>query len=300
MRRRSGGRRGPMAPTVVVAVVIGSLLAHGPSAAAARAVCRVTNARTNETVAGRGRNLQDAIDNARPGDTLLVTGTCVGTFVVGTKLRLLGVPTTRFPLPALDARDRGRVLTTEAAVRIHGLTIRNGRAHQGGGVRHSGGKLTLGGHSLVARNRASLGGGIYVNTGRVVLTDGAVVRRNVADFGGGIWSQSDEGVVLKEMSVVRANRARDNGGGIFSNVSYIQMGGHSSVRANVAGTFGGGIADFDGFTKLRGHARIVHNSAVREGGGYYSIFANLRVCSKHVVLSPNDPNDAPDRPVADC
>ena len=300
MRPRAGGTRASSALTIVIAVFLGSLFAHPPSAAAARAVCGVTNARTDEEVVGRGRNLQRAINDARTDDTLLVTGICIGTFVVETRIRLLGVRTARFPVPALDARDRGRVLTTEAAVRIHGLTIRNGRAHQGGGIRHSGGKLTLSGHALVAGNRASLGAGIYVNTGRAVLIDGAVVRRNVADFGGGMWAQSNDGIVLKEMSVVRANRARDNGGGIFSNVSYIQMGGHASVRGNVAGTFGGGIADFDGFTKLRGRASIVGNTAGRKGGGYYSIFANLRVCSKHVVLSPNDPNDAPDRPVANC
>lgn len=74
----------------------------------------------------------------------------------------------------------------------------------------------------------------------------------------------------------------------------------SGDRPGRRGRDGGGIADFDGFTELRDRAAIVHNVARRRGGGWFSHFANGRVCSAHVRVSPNDPDDPPDVVVERC
>lgn len=258
--------------------------------------CSVTNARTGDTSRGRGGNLQDALDAVDPGDTLRIEGICIGRFKVTVRVRLIGDPSRDWTRPVLDARGRGRVLKITAPARIHRVIIRGGATDYGGGIKfRNRGALVLSGSTLVANNRArNAGGGIYAVGfySDVLLEGGTVVRSNVAENGGGVSTVST--VVLNDRSVVRDNRARDDGGGIRGIIAGIHLNDHASVRGNRAGRDGGGIADFDGATFLRGRARVVHNVAGRHGGGLYPWMSMLLVCSEHVRLEPNTPNDAPD------
>ena len=86
-------------------------------------------------------NLQSKIDSAPGGSTLLVTGTCIGTFTLSKSLTIEGNPTA-----TLDGNDQGSVLSITGTHTIHlvGLSITGGLAITGGGIsRIGGGALTL-------------------------------------------------------------------------------------------------------------------------------------------------------------
>lgn len=280
---------------VVLAVTITAASVRPPTARAGSPPCRVVNARTEERYTGYGVNLQRAIDDAERRDRLIVQGMCAGSFTVERPLTLAGRPNQRFPTPTLDAKGDGHVLEISRGARIRSLRITGGRATSGGGIRLLVGRLVLEGKTAIVGNRASSGGGISTGEeGRLVLGGHATVRGNVSKFGGGISSNIPGSMLMKGRSAVLGNRARDTGGGIVLNVGSLTMADRASIRLNIARDFGGGIANLDGFVKLRDAARIVHNSAGREGGGVYNYFSQMLVCSPHVVLSPNDPDDAPD------
>src|SRR5262249_36885168 len=112
-------------------------------------------------------------------------------------------------------------------VTFQGLTVRNGRALNGGGAGIRVGNATLVVQDcVVAGNRTTgLGGGIsnsaLPGTGNVTLVH-STIARNVARIGGGVSVQADgvgHGSVLSvNGSTIRRNLA-DSGGGIFASVA---------------------------------------------------------------------------------
>ncbi len=289
------------ATTTVVATLL-TLTIVGQAHAGA-GTCRVHNERTGEDTTGSGANLQSAIDDADRGDILEVRGRCVGTLTLPVRLELRGPPTSAAASATLDAADKGHVIATDVGGRLTNLMIEGGMAQRGGGIFMTGGRLVLAGSTTVRRNVAESGGGAYLRDGRLLLTGRSSIRGNVADNGGGVFAATVEaGAYLTAggTSRIRGNRARNDGGGIYGSIAVLRIKGRASVRGNAAERFGGGIADYDGFSEFRAHASVVHNVAGRRGGGLMGFFANGRVCSAHVRLSPNDPDDAPDFVVQDC
>jgi hypothetical protein len=290
------------APATTVVATLLTFTIVGQTHAGA-GTCRVHNERTGEGSAGSGANLQEAIDDAERGDTLAVRGRCVGTFSLPVRLELRGPPASAGVSATLDAADQGHVIATDEGGRLTNLLVEGGMAQRGGGIFMTGGRLVLAGSTTVRRNVAESGGGAYLGDGRLLLTGRSSIRGNVADNGGGVFATTvDAGAYLTAggTSRIRGNRARSDGGGIYGSIAVIRITGRASVRGNAAERFGGGIADYDGSSEFRAHASVVYNRAGRRGGGLIGFFANGRVCSAHVRLSPNDPDDAPDLVVQDC
>ena len=126
-------------------------------------------------------NLQNAINGAAPGSTLLVDGTCTGNFYIDNDLTLSGPATL----------DGGGVQTTYGAtlnviagtVVLNNLVIQNGVGIDGlGGGLWNGGQLTLN-HSTVTHNTAYGAGGVF-NFGQLTL-NGSTVSNNIATHGEG-------------------------------------------------------------------------------------------------------------------
>jgi hypothetical protein len=269
------------------------------SVPAEAATCKVENARTDRVYLGHGANLQRAIDAARKRDHLRITGICVGTFTLEERLFLIGVANRRFPRPTLDANGRGSVLTLEHGATLRSLRIRDGSADLGGGIYQSHGRLQLLGHTMIVQNRAGAGGGIYVANGRAIVADSSTIRGNVARNGGGAYFGGYSVGVIREDASVRDNHARQEGGGIAAGVTTVRISGHATIRGNSAGQDGGGMVSYDGYFEFHAHASVVGNSAGGNGGGVYLVFASMFVCSDHVSLSPNIPNDPPSFVVPD-
>jgi endonuclease YncB( thermonuclease family) len=279
--------------------LVGGLLAT-TSAPASAASCAVRNVRTSVLK----HTLQGAVDTSSTGDTLLVSGTCVGkTSIRNTSLHLKGLATAEQPDPTLDGARLSRVLYVKAAhVTVRNLTVTNGKTQWGGGIKvDRGGRLVLEGTTSVSGNRAQLAGGIYlVYDGSVTMRDHATIAGNLAKYrGAGMWINAyNEGgsLTMRDSSSIVGNHTRiAGGGGIYDEAGAIHMSGTSSVSGNIAG-FGAGIAVNDGGSLiLDGSASVTGNTAVSEGGGVFieGVEDKFYVCSAQVAISPNSPDDPP-------
>ncbi|MFL5798974.1 MAG: choice-of-anchor Q domain-containing protein [Actinomycetota bacterium] len=201
-----------------------------------------------------GTDLQTKIDEANPGDTLSIKGTCIGNFTVDKSLTLAGNPTA-----TLDGNLEGTTLTIPTTLSVHlvDLTISGGFASGteafGGGIfRGSSGNGTLTLNRVTVQdNRASgptaLGGGIYSANGPVHLMASRVLHNVVSNgsevFGGGVVSG---GPLTLLSSTVSSNRAvATSTGGLFATAAGagIQSSGplvliHSHVDVNHATAVG--------------------------------------------------------------
>lgn len=232
-------------------------------------------------------NLQDAINAAAAGSTLLVTGTCTGSFYINKNLTLSGpatldgggVPTTYGA--ALNVMA-GTVVLNNVVIQ-HGVGIDN----FGGGL-WNGGQLTLN-HSTVAHNTAYTVGGIF-NTGQLTL-NGSRVSNNTATNGdgGGILNcgadpglQADglctgaPGSLTLNNSVVSNNAAGSGGGGGIANDPQAAMTlSGSVVSGNTTSGNGGGIEN-DGTATLN-FSTVSGNSGSSGGGTINNGIATLNL-----------------------
>lgn len=205
-------------------------------------------------------SLQAAINQASPGATLAVTGTCSGDYTINQNLTLVGHQTA-----VLDAQGSGTTLTVSpgATVQVTDLTITSGDAIDGGGVNNSG-TLTLS-RVLVTNSFASSGGGIFNNSSAsVTLSQTTVSLNNSGGFGGGIYNN---GAMTINSSTVEQNLSADGGGGIFSCCGFKPATvSNSTISGNFTAGSGGGIFNqLDSITLV--NSRVAGNTAVLEAGG---------------------------------
>lgn len=169
----------------------------------------------------------------------------------------------------IDAADIDRVFDIQAGanVRISGVTIRNGTARNGGGVRNFG-TLVLE-DSVVEENVAegafdSVGGGIAIGSGATLTLDGVTVRNNTSeDHGGGLYS-SDSTVTITD-SIFENNSTEMDGGGISVFNGSLNMTG-GAIRNNAADLDGGGLSMESAVVSLA-EVSVTGNTATEEGGG---------------------------------
>jgi hypothetical protein len=264
-------------------LLAGAALAAAPGASAAPATavdCSTTN-------------LQTAIDNASPGATLAVTGTCFGSYTIDQNLTLVGQGTA-----VLDGQNSYTTLTVSsgATVGVRKLTITGGNAGtgsagDGGGINNSG-TLTLDQSTVSNSAASSYGGGIY-NSATLTLNQTTVSGNNGSVFGGGIYNN---GAMTVEASKISQNSAGSGGGGIFTgfgfspvtvtdsmvigNTATAGSGGgifnildnetlaNTTVKGNTAALEGGGINNNAGTTTLDNSA-VTNNTAQQGESGYY-------------------------------
>ncbi len=136
--------------------------------AAGRPTCLVSNERTGVGL----RSLQDAVDAASDGDTLVIKGTCdseESIVLIMKSLRLEGVSNPAFGTATVTATYDVLVILGDVTVVIDRLTVHAGYgAFSGAGVYTDFGTVTLN-RSTVTGGGAAEGGGIYNYSGTVVL-----------------------------------------------------------------------------------------------------------------------------------
>lgn len=240
-RPRCGSRR--CLTTALRSIAVSAAIVVGAGGTAHAAVTSVD--------CSLGGDLQAAIDGAAAGDTLEVSGTCVGdavapgSFEIDKDLTLQGIGAA----PTLQGNGQ-RVVFIEGAdptVEIRDLTITGGTVPPG------------------------CGGGLLNTAGTVTLTN-VTVRDNSAGCGGGLENVAVLNVVN---STVSGNLA-GNAGGIGNDAGTLTLV-NSTVTGNVAGGPGTSSAGAGGVGNL-GTALIVHstisgNSVIADtalGGGLVS------------------------------
>jgi hypothetical protein len=271
------GRTGAGPPAVLafmaVLVLVGTMLATDVKAAtAAPRICRVTDLDTGRSTG----SLQRAVRAASAGDRLVVRGTCRGVTSIGKDLDIRGVRAATSGRPVLDGAGKDTVLTIRAgaSITIRDLTVRDGAASRGGGIRNRG-TLVLRDVVVRASTASEDGGGIYNDTGAILrLRGSSVVHGNTAaQWGGGICNLGT--LVVAGSSSIRGNSVEMSGGGVDNSwMATMVMKGSSSIRGNTAAgasvftAVGGGI-ETNGMVTMQDSSVISGNSSARLGGGVH-------------------------------
>jgi hypothetical protein len=274
------GFSGRSSPVLAVGYVL--TVTTGLVSLVAPAMATVDTCRATILSSGIGRaNLQHAINQAPQGDTVRVSGRCVGTFVVRKDLTLKGRPTDALPTPTLNADSSGTTLRSmgvETDLAVVGIRISGGHATYGGGIRNGLGRLTLR-QSTVRANLSDLGGGIFNSGGSVTLSRDTTVTDNRAIYlgtvpaGGGVYNDGGA-LVLKSDASVTTNTGYGDGGGIYNGPGgELLLTDSSLVGGNTADKgAGGGIANGGSMT-MSGDTTISDTIAYEGGGGIFNVGA---------------------------
>jgi predicted outer membrane repeat protein len=146
----------------------------------------------------------------------------------------------------------------------------------------NGGALTL--RDVTLRNgRAPEGGSIEIEHGGTVVLERTTITRSVATFatggGGAIFNDGHIAVFESRLTDNSAAGAAGKGGGILNGGVLTVQG--SEFSNNTAGGSGGGFANFRGAADIGG-STFVYNSA-SEGGGIASVSARTKVWDSTVA-----------------
>lgn len=287
-----GGVR-PSAPLLLASALLAALLVtlgSTPAAASPPGACRIRNNTSGDVYT----RLRQAVRRARPGDRLVVSGTCRGGTFINKDLTIKGRASLRSGRSTLDGGGRARVVTIKPGVRVRmmRLTIQNGRTRRvarggaisnrgtlklrdvvvrrstatdrGGGVFNQG-VLDLSGASRITGNAAGTSGGGIYNEGILRVKGTSRISRNRAADGGGIHNVG--AARLLGLSRVSRNRSGPigTGGGVLDR-GELTMSGRSSIRRNRA-AFGGGVASLGGSMTMNNSSSVSGNRAVQTAGG---------------------------------
>ena len=250
-----------------------SLLSKAQTVHAATFVVTIFNDE-NDTVCDASCSIRDAIFVAGNGDDITIpAGTYTlsatnGTLTVSKSLTFNGNSATD---TIIDAEGTSRVFNvTAGTVTFNDLTVQNGVALDGAGIRISGPttSVTLANSVVFSNSATTSGGGIYLQSGALSLQSSNVLTNTAVTDGGGVYNL--RGTVTVDNSTVNYNIA-DRAGGIFVNQASAALtveSGEISFNTgnNIDDVFsGGGITVLAGSATVNG-GEIRGNSAFRGGG----------------------------------
>lgn len=193
----------------------------------------------------------------------------------------------------IDARGVSRVfdLTSRSAA-LNGLTITNGDAGAGGGLRvGSGATLTLT-NSTVIDNEADRGGGIQVVNGGSATIEASTLSSNFAGRGGGMSVEAG-GYARVDGLLIDGNFAT-SGGGIANSGDLVLT--NSTLFSNYSGNFygtaglGGGLLNSGTATVT--NATITSNDNFGVGGGGIANDGGTLTLNNSIVVGNSASTDA--------
>jgi hypothetical protein len=173
----------------------------------------------------------------------------------------------------IDGNDLDRIFLVADPTQalISDVTIRNGTAQFGGGIRVEGG-LSLFGSRVVDNVATANGGGIFFATlldSQIAFSD--IAENHAGGGGGGVYVETGSSSLFFIESSIRANQAENHGGGIcFLGPDYLILD-HSTVSGSSARVHGGILVSDPGATAELFDSSVYDNQAtdseLGEGGG---------------------------------
>ncbi len=245
-----------------------------------------------------GNFIQDAIDSATHGDTIIVARGIYRENVHfhGKNIVLIGSdPDSSIVVETtiIDGSDSGTVVSfdgseTSACV-LSGFTIINGHGQKGGGI--YGGEPSQPGkigsrakirNNIIIYNSAPTGsGGGIANCDGVI--EGNIISHNTANSaGGGIWHS--DGVIQK--NIVSFNSSGYQGGGLCGCFGTIQ---NNFVYGNSTAQLGGGINKSLDTNSIIRNNTVIGNSSGNNGGGLCDCNGIIEDCIIRQNTAPNGP-----------
>ncbi|HFQ94443.1 MAG TPA: hypothetical protein ENK32_10565, partial [Anaerolineae bacterium] len=239
----------------------------------------LTPARAMNIVVNPGDSIQAAIDNAQPGDTVVIQpGLYTESLTLNTAVSLTG---SHSQTTIIRAEAGRRVLTVtgtavDHTVIISGLTLANGSsAGNGGGILLENGAAPTLQHLIVQNNQAAGGGGLYVAADSALLLSHSVITGNsaVTGNGGGLWARGP--ATISQTQFIN-NRAQSYGGGAATKATNLYDSLFAGNQCNNAPLpcSGGGLAT-DG-PALLANTVFTGNTTRGDGGGLWS-FGSISV-----------------------
>jgi hypothetical protein len=179
---------------------------------------------------------------------------------------------------AIDASDLSRVLEVDAGVTVGlaGLTLVNGSARDGGGIRNLG-TLSVS-NSTISGNSGAFGGGIQ-NLGTLSVSNSTISGNFSSYYGGGI---ANYGQLTVSNSTLSGNSSPYVGGGI-ANYGQLTVT-NSTLSGNHSSYYGGGIANLGQLTVT--NSTLSGNSSTHGGGILNANTSTLTVNNSIVANSP--------------
>ncbi|MAT99985.1 MAG: hypothetical protein CL608_22825 [Anaerolineaceae bacterium] len=253
-----------------------SILSHTQTAYAATFTVNLLHDNGDGVCDVSSCTIRDAILTAANGDDITIPAgnytlsPTVGALTVTKDLTFNGNSATD---TFIDAQGNSRVLNvTAGAVVFNGLTIQNGVAVDGAGIRISGAttNVTLNNSTVFSNSATTNGGGVYLQSGILTLQNSEVVTNTAALDGGGIYTL--RGDITSDNSSINYNSA-DRAGGVFVNLDTASLTLNSgeiafntgSTEVDLTNFPGGGIFVAAGTATLNG-GEIKSNHAYRGGG----------------------------------
>lgn len=261
---------------LVLALIVGALLLALPVRPAYAQTWYVAktgnNANSCLTPAAPCSTIGVVIDRASPGDIInIAAGTYNENLGLAKNLSLVGAGS---DVTIIDGGDLGSVITILIAegggttVSISGMTIQNGDADLGGGIRSETGtgSLTLV-DCKISGNRAFSGGGGIYSQGRLHMSNTSLLdNTTTSQRGGGVLV-----VGLADLSsVTLAGNVSLAGGGAIGTLGVVTVTNSTIGPGNDAG-FGGGISLYGSGARLQLNNSTLHlNTASGVGGGIHN------------------------------
>ena len=212
--------------------------------------------------------IQDALDQADPGDVVLVApGLHEGPLEARSlDVTIRGEGPRHFVVVVSDRSAPVVTIPAGTTLVLESLTLSGGyHASSGGGIRaEHGGGVTID-DCVVRDNSSDRGGGIGIVDGGWAVIRGSVIEENqAATRGGGLHLNSSD--LLVEDSLIERNAAPDGGGAYGFNVADMTLR-RTTIRGNTADV-GGGVKLFAGSGPIRiEECTFEANSAQGDGGG---------------------------------
>lgn len=259
--------------------------------------------------------VQQAVDQAAPGDLLRVSGTCIGvqsrngmtqTVYISQSVTIQGgydpIAWTTPPNPELyptllDAAGNGRVayIAPDTTVVLDGLILSHGDGDGGnGGAIFAATDVvwSLLNSTVSESSSSGRGGGIYNTSTQFTMANSIVMSNTAGVFGGGLQSS---GATLSNIndSSVHHNSANDDGGGIHldnnGTINIYSSEIHDNMATNNVGGIGsngGGIANDSNTGVILLVDSLVYNNTAGDSGA--GIFNNGILTLDETVVSENE------------
>jgi predicted outer membrane repeat protein len=214
-------------------------------------------------VPGEFPTIQGAVNVAASGDVIAINpGTYTENITLKNGVSLQGAG---MGVTVIDGGARASCIyvggAAIATTRIQDLTVTNGRASNGGGIKLGSEnsceirRVEVRGNTAKAR-----GGGIYADVESRTLIEECRITGNTAQLGGGIYCQTS--FCTLRFNVIELNNGTQNGGGLYCAFDCSEIA-NNTIDANTSVGAGSGVAFSSPVS-----ARFVRNIVSNNGGGY--------------------------------